>query len=280
MRPQLHVYQSLWAMEFRQPGIPELSLEECFRRVHAAGFNGIAIDLGATDIETAKRCAALLVEYKLGCMINAFPRSVEDLRAVFDLSNYLGAKVVNVIGQQMPVALPECIKIVELWMLEAETAGVELLFETHRNSLLNDLYYILQIMDSVPHMKICADLSHILVDREFRYPISPEADQMIDSVLRRSKSFQGRIATREQVQIPIGFPHHRKWVELFRTWWERGFRYWLETATPTDTLIFLCELGPPDYAITGPDGRELSDRWQEALMIKGWVEDIWRRVSN
>jgi len=90
---------------------------------------------------------------------------------VFDLSNYLGAKVVNVIGQQMPVALPERIKIVELWMLEAETAGVELLFETHRNSLLNDLYYILQIMDSVPHMKICADLSHILVDREFRYPM-------------------------------------------------------------------------------------------------------------
>lgn len=40
-------------------------------------------------------------------------------------------------------------------------------------------------------------------------------------------------------------------------------------------MIFLTELGPPEYAITGPDGFELSDRWEEALKIKGWVEEIW-----
>jgi hypothetical protein len=27
--------------------------------------------------------------------------------------------------------------------------------------------------------------------------------------------------------------------------------------------------------MTGPDGRELSNRWEEALTIKNWVEDIW-----
>jgi hypothetical protein len=40
-------------------------------------------------------------------------------------------------------------------------------------------------------------------------------------------------------------------------------------------LIFLCELGPPPYAITDGQRAELSDRWQEALTIKSWAEDIW-----
>lgn len=50
---------------------------------------------------------------------------------------------------------------------------------------------------------------------------------------------------------------------------------WLKRAKPDDTLIFLCELGPPEYAITGKDGYELSDRWEEALIIRKRVESIW-----
>jgi len=27
--------------------------------------------------------------------------------------------------------------------------------------------------------------------------------------------------------------------------------------------------------MTGPDGREMSNRWEEALQIRRWVQDIW-----
>ena len=45
-------------------------------------------------------------------------------------------------------------------------------------------------------------------------------------------------------------------------------------------LTFLCELGPPSYAITGPDGTELSDRWQDALVMKDMVRALWQRIAD
>ena len=33
------------------------------------------------------------------------------------------------------------------------------------------------------------------------------------------------------------------------------------------------------YAITGPDGRELSDRWQEALVMKDMIRALWDRIA-
>jgi hypothetical protein len=45
-------------------------------------------------------------------------------------------------------------------------------------------------------------------------------------------------------------------------------------------LTFLCELGPPPYAITGSDGAELSDRWQDALVMKDMVKSLWQRIAD
>lgn len=56
-------------------------------------------------------------------------------------------------------------------------------------------------------------------------------------------------------------------------------RLWRQRNPADATLRFLCELGPPSYAITDAGGYELSDRWQEALTIKAWVEEIWRELE-
>ena len=52
------------------------------------------------------------------------------------------------------------------------------------------------------------------------------------------------------------------------------------SATPSGDCIFLCELGPPEYAMTGPDSMEMSNRWEEALQIKQWVTDIWEELGG
>ena len=59
-------------------------------------------------------------------------------------------------------------------------------------------------------------------------------------------------------------------------------RHWLADAGPGDVFPFASELGPPRYAITLPDGREFSDRWEQSLVMKrrccGWDDKFLLEV--
>jgi hypothetical protein len=276
---KLNIYQSLWAMELRRPDGMERSREESFAMVAEAGFDGMAVDLGSTSLESARALAPLYQRYAMGCMINAFPSTLDDLLPVLHMAKDFDATVVNIIGQVMPFTVDEAAHVVRFWIDQAQTEGVQIQFETHRNCITNDLFFMLQLMDAVPDMPVCADLSHYLVDREFWYPISADDDALIDRVLRRAASFQGRVASREQIQLQLNFPQHQKWVTVFKDWWQRGFRYWRQRADDDDECLFLCELGPPEYAITGADGYELSDRWEESLQLQAWARELWARAD-
>ena len=241
----------------------------------AAGYHGLCIDPAVHEIEDCLELKPLYRKYGLKCMVNAFPATVEELPPLLQLAKELDACLVNVIGQVMPLTVEEGIPVVRQWMAEAEEAGLPLLFETHRDCTLNDLYYTLQLIEAVPKMRLCADLSHYVIDREMRLPLSARDRDYMHRILERSDCFQGRIANREQVQVQIGFPQHQEWVEQFKAWWKDGICMWRARNAGGATLVFLCELGPPPYAMTDANQVELSDRWEEALMIRSWVEQIW-----
>lgn len=276
---ELKIYQSLWGMELRSPDRPEYRMEENFHRVAEAGYDGMCLDPGADQIEDMRPLARHFEEFELGCMINAFPYSPDDMLPLLGMAREFDACQVNIISGVMPIKPEDAVPVVERWMGEAQDAGMPLLFETHRDGLLNDLYYTLQLMELVPGMRLCADLSHFVVDREMRDPINERDQGYISSVLERSDCFQGRVANREQVQIQINFPQHQQWVEIFKGWWREGMRKWRQRNADGATLVFLCELGPPPYAITDADRRELSNRWDESLQIREWVKEIWAELE-
>ena len=183
--------------------------------VAEAGFDGMAIDLGASDMESAYKTRMLFERYDLRCMINAFPKTMDGLQPVLKMAKDFDATVVNIIGQVMPFTVSGAIPVVRQWMEEANNVDVPIQFETHRNCLTNDLYFTLQLMDAVPDMPICADLSHYVVDREFTHPLSAYDQGLIDRILRQASSFQGRVASREQVQLPLNFPQHQNGFSCF-----------------------------------------------------------------
>jgi len=272
---KLEIYQSLWAMELRQPGRPERPMEENFRMAAEAGYHGLCIDPAVHEIEASRRLQPLYRDYGLKCMVNAFPATLDDLAPLLELACELDACLVNVIGQVMPLTVAEGVPVIRRWMADAVAAGLPVLFETHRDCTLNDLHYTLQLIEAVPDMRLCADLSHYVIDREMRLPLGERDRTHVSRILARSDCFQGRVASREQVQVQIGFAQHQDWVRQFRAWWREGIEGWRGRSGADSTLPFLCELGPPPYAITDAAGRELSDRWDEALQIRSWIEEIW-----
>jgi hypothetical protein len=277
---KLEIFQSLWAMERRHPDLPERSFEESFEMVAQAGYHGVCLDPSLADLETYEPTRPLFKQYDLACMLNAFPHTPDELQPLLEAAASYEAKQVNVIGEVMPIDYRDALPVIRRWLDQASAMDIPLLLETHRNSMLNDLFYTLQVIEAVPELRLCADLSHFVVNREFEAPLSDQDSEYIQRIIERSDCFQGRVASREQIQVQIDFPQHQQWVEIFKGWWKDGMRQWRARSGPDATLIFLCELGPPSYAITDANGYELSDRWQEALTIKAWVEQIWRELDE
>ncbi len=260
-------------MERRQPDGVERSLEQNVAMILAAGYDGISISI--SDPELARRAASLISPYRKVIEAQCFPKTVDDLKPALELAEKLGVHHLDVQADVRPRRIADCLPLIEGWRRLWEQVDFPVYLETHRDRLTTDLYFTLDLLDCVPDLKLLADLSHIMVGREFSVPISPENQIYMRKIIDSSWAFHGRVASREQVQVEISFPVHRQWLEIFLGWWDYGFRSWSRRAGPDDSLAFVCELGPRPYAIVDRDGNDTTDRWEEALLLKRAVEALW-----
>jgi hypothetical protein len=273
----LHVYQSLWGMEqlpFRCN--TEWTLEEQFDLIVEAGFDGISLSF--TDADSAIRRCRPAIERGLRIQAMYFPTTVDGLKPVFRTIEAVGREHVDHLNLQpnvRPHTLEASIPYLLGWQELADDFGTAMYVETHRDRMTTDLFFTLRLLDAVPRLRLTADLSHFLVGREFAIPVDAENHAMMHRIVQRSRAFHGRVASREQVQVQTSFPQHQPWVDLFAGWWLEGFRHFRATQEEDEILTFTCELGPPWYAITGPDGAELSDRWTEALQLAQLARGLW-----
>lgn len=272
----IEIFQSLWAMERRGPDGAEWSLAEKVAMIADAGYDGIDIVHGDP---LADGIWPKLRDCGLAATVTAFPKSADDLGPALASAKANGARHLNIIGNVYPMTVAEGAAIIGRWIDDGARAGMPVTIELHRDAISTDLLYVLQLLDAVPRMRLCADLSHIVVAREFPMPVPDAMQRQVTALLERADAFQGRVASREQIQVQIAFPQHRPWVEQFERWWRQGFASWRRRSAPDARLNFLCELGPPPYAITGANGRELSDRWDEALQIRERVRALWAETE-
>ncbi len=277
----LSTFQSLWAMEdLPHRGDQPWSLGEQVDRIAGAGFDGLAVDLGARQAPRADAIGPLARDAGLRTAVFAFLDGA--LTGSTSLANALtyavaiDARDLVVCGQVFDPDPARLAAVVHDWFARAADAGVRLQLETHRNTMTNDIRATIRLLDVLdPAVTIAVDLSHHVCGCELPDGHHPETEALVDRILDRAGSLQGRIATRGQVQVPIDYPVHAAAVDRFRDWWTRGFasirRRRAAGEDLPDDVIFCCELGTTPYAITGPDGHQLSDRWAEALTLRDWA---------
>jgi hypothetical protein len=277
MAQKLLVYQSLWAMERRRPDGLEWSLDEKLMMIRDAGFDGAGVRF--FDRDYVKEVTGFLRAHGMSWQAQCYPQTIDELKPIIEHVQEFGADHINLQPDVRPYRLEDCIPYIEGWRRLADDAGIAMHIETHRNRMTTDLFFTLHLLDCFPDLRLTGDLSHYLLGREFAWPISEDDHALMRRVIDQCWGFHGRVASREQIQIQISFPTHKDWVDLFMGWWEYGFRSWRRRAAQDATLTFLCELGPPEYAMTDSQGYELSDRWVEAGMMKDMIRDLWRRVA-
>ena len=274
MTRTLSVFQSLWAMEDLPWHAAEpWSLAERVEQIATAGFAGLAVDLGAREAPAAADLAPLLSG--LRSAVFCFLRDDAELEAALRYADAIGAELVVGCGQVFPGEVTTAAGIVRGWLGRAASAGIPFQLETHRYTLTNDLGFTAALLDAVPELTLAVDLSHYVVGNELPDGPDDRVTELIGRVLDRAGSLQGRIATRGQVQVSPSFPQHRAAAERFRRWWAAGMR-----AYTGDDLMFCCELGTVPYAITGPDGAQISDRWADALLLKSWAEELFAETGR
>ncbi|RRW40404.1 sugar phosphate isomerase/epimerase [Pseudomonas luteola] len=266
------VFQSLWAM-LNHHGQADLTLEEQVAQIAQAGFDGVTGHY-SNSVE-AQRLFSLASAANLHVEGQLFPRTVDDLAAALDAVSAFGCHHLTLQADSRPRTLKEAITLVEGWQRLAEQVDFPILLETHRYRVTNDLLFTLALLQEMPDLKLLADLSHYVVGRELPNPPGEEDNEQIQTILAHSWGFHGRVASCEQIQIPISFEHNRPWVDLFLDWWRYGINHWLSRDRKMESLSFTCELGPPPYAITDKQGHDVVDRWAESLLMKEMIKELW-----
>lgn len=152
----LIVLQSMWAMERRHTDGIERSLQKNVRMIVDAGFGGVSAH--CTNRADVAHLSALIEGSGLIIEGQAFPSTVEQLKPVLDIAAEFGVHHINLQPDVRPRRLEECFPLIDGWRKLAELYPVPVYYETHRDRMMTDLYFTLDLLDRYPDLHLIADL--------------------------------------------------------------------------------------------------------------------------
>ncbi|MDX1891550.1 hypothetical protein [Mycolicibacterium sp. 050158] len=277
---ELQLYQSMWAMEdLPWRGAP-WTLAEQVARIAEAGYAGLGVDLGARQAPAATAIAPMMAARGLrGCVL-VFASCDEDVHEAIRYAKIIDADWIICCARVFGFDVTGLTHLLSRWQRMCADVGIDMQLETHRNTVTNDLRFTCLLLEELDEsIELAADLSHYVCAHEIPERTEPGYESLVSTVLDRSGSLQGRIATRAQIQVPLGHPMARPWEPRFKNWWTQGFASLLRRH-PDRPVRFVTELGTTPYAITDFEGRQISDRWAESTTLMRWAADAFESALD
>jgi hypothetical protein len=279
--PKLWIAINVWGLEGLPAGETEWSLEEKLRRLSkAGGFDVVdrytAADPGSEPAVAELDGLAKTHGFRVG-MATSIDR-LEQLDVAISLARKAGTPYVDVMTGPYTMPEAEAVRLVRAISDRFRAERIALALQTHRGLVTQDLLRTVEYTKAVPDLRFDLDLSHYFVAGEVGGDLTAETRSTFEPILARAVMLDGRVSNGEQVQIDIGptgdNPHARRFAAL----WKKVMVSWLERAKPGDVLPFRVELGPPSYAILNLEGREISDRWAQTLVIRTLAERLFNEA--
>jgi sugar phosphate isomerase/epimerase len=277
-QPRLEIFQSTWAMvDVPHPGHP-WSLQEAVDWIRDEGFAGALHWVADADADFP----AVVRIRRSGLLVGVGFPAYEDTSVgpLAERAQDLGVSFLNAQVHDAFVSDAGAIARLDALYDACDAIGMPLLIETHRGTITQDLLRTIAYSRQVPRMRFTLDASHYVVAGEVTQPhAAPRFNEALSEIIGRSSSIHARVSNGEQVQVDIG-DGTGPLVSPYLGWWASAYRRWLSAAAAGDFFPFVCELGPPPYAITAPSGSpfpmnaELSDRRAQALVFKHIAERI------
>ncbi|HXG64468.1 MAG TPA: TIM barrel protein [Blastocatellia bacterium] len=275
--PRLLLTQAMWGMINLPAKDREWSLEEKLRLIKEAGFD--AVDTGVPKTpEEEQKWLALLDKYGLRIGLQTYPNKVEDLTAPLAAVKRMKAAYLDAHVGNYFVPEQEAAALLRALSERCKREGVAMMAQTHRGRVTQDLLRTVAYTKAIPDLRFCLDLSHYVVAGEMGGKLSPQAEEAFDALLRRAPMLDGRISNGQQVQIDVGPKAESNYAKTYAQLWKRAMVYWLKSAKPGDLFVFRVELGPPSYSILDLQGKEISNRWEQALALRALAETIWNEA--
>jgi hypothetical protein len=257
--PQLLIYGSSWALGSlpRQPALA-WPLNEALDRLSAMGYAGC--QSSAADAATIRRHG---LRFAASTRFNTLAEAEREIRAAAEVE----ADCLTVHVGWGYEEEDEIVALLEGAITCAAAYRLPLYFETHRATMLENMWRTRRALARVGELWFNGDFSHYYCGSEIPYSGYERALSYLDPIFARTGFMHGRISDGESMQCDFTEPRHAVHRAWFEQAWTKVFAHWKRRARPGEVFIFTPELGPPESnyspSCRRDDGTliELHDRW-------------------
>ena len=277
-RPVLHHIANLWTLMGHPAKENEWSLEQKLGAIKEAGFDGVCW-AGSQELhEGTKRLGLIFVGGMASGNVAEFPHLLGDLKKY-------GAHHVNVQLAADEVLTPEALELALALNREGRKVGLEPAIETHRGTCTETPEKTYALADAYQRqagelLPLSWDFSHFAVVKHLVPENFVKRLLVRPDLIRRAQQFHFRPFNGHHAQVPIT-DGKGNLTQEFNGWMPFAgeiLKCWLAGNSNTSREIFICpELGP----VTGGYGLStLPNSWEDAKILRGEIDKLWKKVSR